>query len=72
LAGLIYGLAAFGWFFVLRKMELLNAGVIYILFSLIFLALFSLFYFKEKINPMEILGLALASVAILILYRFSE
>lgn len=72
LAGLIYGLTAFGWFVVLKKTELLNAGVIYILFSLIFLAIFSLFYFKERLAPMEAVGLFLALLSIIILYKYAE
>ena len=51
LAGaIIYGLTAFGWFFVMRKIKLSTLGVLYGISCIILLALVSVFYFKEKIS----------------------
>lgn len=72
LAGLIYGLTAIGWFVILKKTELINAGTVYILFSLIFLALIGRFYFKETLEPIEIFGLFLAFCSIIILFKYTH
>ena len=71
LGALIYGFTAFGWFFVMRKIKLSTLGVVYGVSCVIFLALVSVFYFKEKISSMEIVGLVLAIISLIILARFS-
>lgn len=68
---IIYGITAFGWFFVMRKMKLSTVGVLYGVCSIVFLTLVSVFYFKEKINLMEIFGIILAVISLIILYRFA-
>lgn len=68
---IIYGVTAFGWFFVMRKIKLSTIGVLYGICSIIFLTLVSAFYFKEKINLMEIFGIILAILSLVILYRFA-
>jgi len=71
LGAIIYGLTAFGWFFVMRKIKLSTLGVLYGLSCVILLTLVSVFYFKEKINPLEIIGIVLAIISLLILSRFA-
>lgn len=71
LGALIYGLTAFGWFFVVRKMKLSTAGVLYAVSVVIFVTLASVFYFKERISPLEIIGVLMAIGSLAILYRFS-
>jgi len=71
IGALIYGLTAFGWFFVMRKIKLSTVGVLYGVSCIILLALLSIFYFKEKITSIELLGILLGIVSIVILYRFS-
>ena len=68
---ILYGITAFGWFFVMRKIKLSTLGVLYGVSCLVFLALVSVFYFREKINPIEILGIALAIISLIIMYRFA-
>jgi drug/metabolite transporter (DMT)-like permease len=68
---IIYGLTAIGWFFVMRKIKLSTLGALYGVSCAILLALVSVFFFKEKISPVEILGIALAIVSLLILSRFA-
>jgi len=69
--GLIYGLTAFGWFFVMKKLKLSTIGVLYGVTCVVFLTLVSVFYFKEKINSFEIFGIALAIISLIILSRFA-
>lgn len=71
LGAVIYGLTAFGWFFVLRKIKLSTAGVLYAVSCILFLALLSVFYFKEKITTMEIVGIVLAVISLVLLSRFA-
>jgi multidrug transporter EmrE-like cation transporter len=68
---ILYGLTAFGWFFVLRKLKLSTAGTLYAVSIAIFLALLGVFYFKEHLSPMEIFGMVLAIVSLIILGRFA-
>jgi drug/metabolite transporter (DMT)-like permease len=71
LGAIIYGLTAFGWFFITRKATLSKLGVLYALSTVILLTLVSVFYFKEKITTMEIGGIILAIISIIILFRFA-
>ncbi len=71
LGAIIYGLTAFGWFFVMRKLKLSTLGVLYGVSVIIILTLVSVFYFKERINSMEMFGIALAIISLIILSRFA-
>lgn len=71
LAGLIYLATLVGWFFVLKKVEFLNASVIYTLIFIICGALVSVFYFREELLVSEIIGLILAVLSIFLMYRFA-
>lgn len=71
LGAVIYGLTAFGWFFVMRKIKLSTVGVLYGVSCVVLLTLVGVFYFKEKINPLEIFGIALAIISLIILSRFA-
>jgi len=68
---IIYGLTAFGWFFIMKKLKLSTLGVLYGVSCIICLTLVSVFYLKERINLMEILGIILAIISLVILYRFA-
>lgn len=71
LGAIIYGLTAFGWFFVMRKIKLSTIGVLYAVSVVIFLTLVSVFYFKEKISLQEIIGIIMAIASLVILSRFA-
>ena len=71
MGAIIYGLTALGWFFVMKKMKLSTVGVVYGVSCVVLLTLVSVFYFKEKINVMEIVGVALAIASLVILARFA-
>ncbi len=67
---IIYGLTAFGWFFLMRKVKLSTLGVLYAVSCVVLLTLVSVFYFKEKISFIEIIGISLAIISLIILARF--
>lgn len=71
IGAIIYGLTAFGWFFLMRKIKLSTLGVLYAVSCVVLLTLVSVFYFKEKINFIEIIGIGLAIVSLIILARFA-
>lgn len=71
IGALIYGLTAFGWFFVLRKIKLSTAGVLYAVSCVLLITLVSIFYFKEKITSSEIIGIIFAIISLILLYRFA-
>lgn len=68
---IIYGLTGVGWFFVMRQMKLSTLGVFYAVGCVLLLTLLSVLYFKEKISSMEIVGIILAIVSLIILFRFA-
>lgn len=71
LGAVIYGLTAFGWFFVMRKLKLSTLVVLYAVSCVVLLTIVSVFYFKEKITSLEIVGIGMAIVSLIILYRFA-
>jgi len=71
LGAIIYGLTAFGWFFVMRKIKLSTSGVLYAISCVVLLTFASVFYFKEKISLLEIIGISMAIFSLIILSRFT-
>ena len=71
LGAIVYGLTAFGWFFVMRRLKLSTVGVLYSVSTAVLLVLISVFYFKEKISLPEIIAIFLAIVSLIILARFN-
>lgn len=71
LGGIIYGLTAFGWFFVMREIKLSTLGVLYAVSIVVFLTLVSVFYFNEKISSIEIFAICMAIISLVVLSRFT-
>jgi drug/metabolite transporter (DMT)-like permease len=71
LGGIVWLASAFGWFYVLRKMELSNSNGIFVVLTLIFILAGSYFYFHEKVSAGEIAGFVLAIISIYLLARFA-
>lgn len=67
----IFGLTGFGWFFLMRKVKLSTLGVWYSVGCVVLLTLLSVFYFKEKISSMEVVGIIFAVISLIILVRFA-
>jgi len=72
LGAIVQSLTVLGWFFLMRDAKLSTLGVLYSVSVVIFLTLVSVFYFKEKITAMEIVGIALAIISLGLLSRFSS
>jgi len=69
--GVVWLLSAFGWFYVLRHMELSNSNGIFAVLTIIFVLAGSYFYFHEKVSFGEIAGFILAIASIYLLVRFA-
>ncbi len=71
LGALVYAATAFGWFYVMKHIKLSSLGVIYSLSTVLLLVALGVFYFHEKLNVYEILGISAAIVSIILLSRFA-
>ena len=67
---ILYAVAAFGWFYVMKNLKMSMVGVLYALSSMLFLVLLGVFYFREKLNVYDWIGIGLAIASILLLWRF--
>lgn len=68
---LLYGLTAIGWVVVMREMTLGAIGVWFSITVLLMLTALGVIVFKETLGPREILGIALAVVALGLMSRFA-
>lgn len=68
---LVYALTAFGWFYVMKHIKLSSLGVIYALSTVLFLVAVGVFYFHEKLNVIEIIGIFTAVLSLILLSRFA-
>lgn len=68
---LIWASTAFGWFLIMKRIKLSTAVVLYSVSLVTFATLISIFYFKEKIAPLEITGIVMAVASLVILARFA-
>jgi len=71
IGALIYGSTAIGWFYVYKRIKLSTSSVFYAISTVLFLTCVSVFYFKEKLNVYEIIGIATAIISLILLKRFS-
>jgi multidrug transporter EmrE-like cation transporter len=71
IGSIIYGLTAFGWFFVMRSIKLSTLGVWYALFCMLGLTLISVFFYQEKLNIIEVIGIILACISVILMARFA-
>lgn len=67
-----YFLTAFGWFYMMKYVKLVNLGFIYGAATAILLALVGYFLFNEQLNKYEIIGICLGLFSIFLLSRFSS
>jgi small multidrug resistance pump len=67
----IYIITAFGWFHILRRVELSSAVIIYTMSLILFEVFLGFFYFKEVINIFEMVGIGLALISLVLLARFA-
>jgi len=67
----VYALTAFGWLLVMKEIKLTTLGVYYALFTILFLTIVSVLFFREQLNGYEVIGIALAVISIVLLGRFA-
>ncbi len=70
IGGIIYGLTAIGWVFLMKSMKLSTIGVVYGVSCIIFLALLGVLFYHEKLSMLELVGVLLGISSVAILYRF--
>ncbi len=71
LGSFFYTSTMFGWFYVMKYIKLSSLGIIYALTSALFLAGIGIFYFHEKLNIYEIIGIIVAILSIILLSKFA-
>lgn len=64
---IIYGLTAFGWFYVMKHVKLATLGVFYAVSTVLFVTLLGVLHFKERINIYEIIGIGAAILSLVLL-----
>ncbi len=67
----IYASTAFGWFYIMKHIKISSLGVIYSLTTVLLLVAVGIFYFHEKLNIYEIIGIITAIISFILLSRFS-
>lgn len=68
---ILYSATAFLWFYAVKHEKLFTAGVFFAVFTVLFLTLISVFYFKESLNIYEAIGIVLAVISLILLGRFA-
>ena len=71
IGSIIYALTAFGWFYVLKHVNLSILGIIYSLATIILLFIVGTLFFKEHVSSYEVVGIVLGIISIALLARFS-
>lgn len=72
LGGIIYGLTAIGWFFLMRELKLVTISLFSALVGLGLTCLLGVFIFREKLSLQDCLGLTFGCISISLLMRFNE
>ena len=71
-AAVIYVATALLWFFLLRYMKLFTLNIIYSVSMVIALSAVSVFYFRERVNAIEVTGMVMATAGMVLLLVFAE
>lgn len=70
--GLVYGVTAIGWFYVMRVFKLFTIGILHSLIAIALSMALSQFVFGEKITSRELIGIILGFISIILLVRFQD
>jgi len=70
IGALIWASVVFGWYFVYKHIKLSTSAVFYAISTVLSLTAVSVFYFKEKLNVYEIIGIGFAILSLVLLKRF--
>lgn len=63
---LLYAISAYGWIYVMQKVNLTVVGMLYSTMTIVILTIMSIVIFKEEVTKGQLLSAALAVVAVLI------
>lgn len=69
---LLYFVTGFGWFVVMKKVELSSIGTIYGVATSILLAIIGALFFHENINYIEFIAIAMGVISIFLLVKFAS
>jgi drug/metabolite transporter (DMT)-like permease len=72
LGGMVYGITAIGWFFLMRELKLVTISLFSALVGLGLTCLLGVFVFREKLSGQDFLGIAFGCISISLLMRFNE
>jgi drug/metabolite transporter (DMT)-like permease len=67
----VYGSTALGWLYVMRHLKLATISVVYAVSMICCLTALGVLVFKESLNAVEALGLAMALGSLVLLTRFA-
>src|ERR1700733_2165795 len=67
----VYASTAFGWVYVMRHLKLATVGVVYSVSMILLLTGIGVVFFREPLSAPEVVGLALAIAALVLLVRFA-
>jgi multidrug transporter EmrE-like cation transporter len=68
---IVYAMTAFGWVFVMRRLNFATMGVVYAAATVLLLTLVGVVVLHETLRWQEVVGIALALVSIGLLARFA-
>ena len=71
IGSLCYISTIFGWLYVMKHIKLSSLGVIYSLATVLLLVAIGVFYFHEKLNVYEIIGIITAIASVILMSRFA-
>ncbi len=66
---LMWGSQAFTWYYVFKRMKLIDIAIAYSVSGSIMLALVGMIFFQEKITIKEIIGLIMAFISLFLLTK---
>jgi len=67
----VYASLSYAWFYVMKNVKLSTVAVVYSLFTILFLVAIGTFYFHEKLNVYEVVGIIAAITSVILLSRFA-
>jgi drug/metabolite transporter (DMT)-like permease len=67
----VYASTAFGWVYVMRHLKLATIGVVYSVSMILLLTAVGALAFREALSGPEVIGIALAVAALILLMRFA-
>jgi len=67
----VYASTAFGWVYVMRHLKLATIGAVYSVSMILLLTAIGTVAFRQSLNAYEVLGLAMAIGALVLLMRFA-